>query len=46
MKIKIKKDENNYVDQMFSETMKTYNYLKTDILLYLLYRRKHQVEIL
>lgn len=37
MKIKIKKDEHNYVDQMFSDTMKTYNYLKTDILLYLLY---------
>ncbi len=37
MKIKIKKDENNYIDQMFNDTLKTYNYLKTDILLYLLY---------
>ena len=37
MKLKITKDEHNYIDQMFSNTMKTYNYLKTDILLYLLY---------
>lgn len=37
MKIKITKDEHNYIDQMFNDTMKTYNYVKTDILLYLLF---------
>ena len=37
MKIKIDKDPNAYVEQMFQETMKKYNYLKTDILLYLIY---------
>lgn len=37
MKIKITKDDGNYIDQMFNDTMKTYNYLKSDVLLYLLY---------
>lgn len=37
MKIKITEDSNNYLDQMFQDTLKTYNYLKTDILLYLIY---------
>jgi hypothetical protein len=37
MKIKIIKDEHEYIEQMFGTTMKSYNYLKTDILLYLLY---------
>ena len=37
MKIKIKSDPNNYIDQMFNDSLKTYNYIKTDILLYLLY---------
>lgn len=37
MKIKITEDNNEYIEQMFQETLKTYNYLKTDILLYLIY---------
>lgn len=37
MKIKITKDENDYIDQMFQNSMKSYNYLKTDILLFLIY---------
>lgn len=37
MKIKITEDEHEYIEQMFGNTMKNYNYLKTDILLYLLY---------
>ena len=37
MKIKIINDKNEYLNQMFQDTLKTYNYLKTDILLYLIY---------
>lgn len=37
MKIKIKEDKHNYLDQMFQDNLKTYNYLKSDILLYLIY---------
>lgn len=37
MKIKITEDSNNYLDQMFQDNLKTYNYIKTDILLYLIY---------
>lgn len=37
MKIKIINDKNDYLNQMFQDTLKTYNYLKTDILLYLIY---------
>lgn len=37
MKIKITEDSNNYLDQMFQDNLKTYNYLKSDILLYLIY---------
>ena len=37
MKIKILNDKNDYLNQMFQDTLKTYNYIKTDILLYLIY---------
>ena len=37
MKLTIIKDTNDYMSQMFNNELKSYNYLKTDILLYLLY---------
>jgi hypothetical protein len=37
MIIKITEDSNKYLEQMFQDNLKTYNYLKTDILLYLIY---------
>lgn len=37
MKLTITKDPNDYMDQMFNNELKSYNYLKTDIILYLLY---------
>lgn len=37
MKLTITKDTNDYIEEMFQDNLKTYNYLKTDILLYLIY---------
>ena len=37
MKIKITNDKNEYLTQMFQDNLKTYNYLKTDIILYIIY---------
>ena len=37
MKIKIINDKNDFLIQMFQDTLKTYNYIKTDIILYLIY---------
>lgn len=37
MKIKIINDKNDFLTQMFQDTLKTYNYIKTDIILYLIY---------
>lgn len=37
MKLTITKDPNDYMEQMFNNELKSYNYLKTDIILYLLY---------
>ena len=37
MKIKITEDKNKYIEEMFQESLKTYNYIKTDIILYLIY---------
>lgn len=37
MKLTITKDTNNYMEQMFNNELKSYNYIKTDIILYLLY---------